>query len=277
MRERRGFTLMEVLVAIALLLVLSGVIFAFLRDVLASRERVTEVTARQRLASTIIDRIEHQAIFSLVGDSQFGSGLRGDETSLTILSRGVAVRETAHADSWRMAFADIIRTEYRFDEDSHRVRVRQEVPRITSGDDGNDRMITLSSIRAGSNDQADETFETRLYMLRFRYHDGVDWRSSYDSLRSGRLPTAIEVAIWFEPWSGSDWNEADPDPFTGHEDDAPQRLTFDMDGVFDEFEFATRADRDFRPEPPPDRIRVIAIPDADEDSFDEPPDEEGVL
>lgn len=271
---KRGFTLMEVLIAIALLLVLSSVIFAFLRDVLASRVRVAEMTARQRLASTIIERIEEQAIFSLVGDSAFGSGITGDETSLTILSRGVGVGEAAHADSWQKAFLDLVRTEYHFDENSHTIRVRRQTPSITAATKGNDQPTLSRSNLINNSEPPFETFDTRLYKLRFRYHDGNAWRNSHDSLDSERLPHAIEVAIWFDPWPGSDWNEEEPDPFVGFEEAEPERSTFDMEGAFDEMAYATRADRDFRPDPPPDRIRIIAIPDADEDVFDTPLEDE---
>lgn len=271
MMNRRGFTLMEVLISIALLLVLSSVIFAFLRDVLASRDRVIEITAKQRLTSAIIERIEQQAIFSLVGDETFGSGIIGDETSLTILSRGVAAHETAHADSWPYAFHDLIRTEYRFDENSHAVQVRQEVPKLNAGTENSARTAGRMHDEDQNTEPEYETFDTRLYMVRFRYHDGSVWRGQYDARDAGRLPTAIEIAVWFDPWPGSEWNDEDSDPFAtfGNEDEL-ERLTFDMEGVFDEMDYATRADRDFRPDPPPDRIRVIAIPDAEEDEFDTP-------
>jgi prepilin-type N-terminal cleavage/methylation domain-containing protein len=268
MMHRRGFTLMEVLIAIALLLVLSSVIFTFLRDVMASRERIAEITAQQRLASLIIDRIEEQAIFSIVGDAAFGSGISGDETSLIILSRGVAVREVAHADSWHKAFFDLIRTEYQFDEGSHSVRVSQEIPDAAGSDRDNGQTSSRFNIHRINPEEAHETFSTRLYKLRFRYHDGIAWSSNYDSLSEGRLPRAIEVAIWFDPWPGSEWNAGAQDPFADLDDVTPDRLTFDMEDVFDELEYAMRADRDFRYDPPPDRIRVIAIPDADDDSFD---------
>ena len=48
--RRRGFTLLEVLISIALIMVLLGSMFAFLLDMLASRRRVVDYTARQLAA-----------------------------------------------------------------------------------------------------------------------------------------------------------------------------------------------------------------------------------
>jgi len=277
--RRRAFTLMEVLIAIALLLVLSGVIFAFLRDLLASRDRIAEITARQRLASAVIEQIERQAIFTIVGDSEFGSGVSGDESSLTILSRRVAVHELASGGPSQRAFLDLTRTEYQFDENAHALQVRRQVPGVnetSSGDDLPQRPSGMDAAEA-EGDSSFERFDVRLYRVRFRYHDGLQWLSEFDSLNAGRLPQAVEVAIWFEPWPGEEWNEPEPDPLAAPEEEMPERLTFDMEGAFDELDYATRADRDDRPIPQPDRIRVIAIPDAEEAVFDEPVDEEDAL
>jgi prepilin-type N-terminal cleavage/methylation domain-containing protein len=280
----RGFTLIEVLVSVALILALSAVIFTFLRDVTTSRDRVREFTAQQRIANTLIERIEQQAVFAIVGDRAFGSGLTGDNVSLTILSRGVAVREIAEADSWHRAFLDLVRTEYRFDPATHHVQVSQTVPTMSEHDaDGADGIgdfrtsgfAELHSAGSRANDGAGfESFDTRLYKVRFRFHDGLAWRDSFDSRTAGRLPLAIEIAIWFTPWPGSEWTDEEPDRFEMFDDDELERLTFDMDGRFDEEAFAMREDRDFGPDPPPDRIRIIAIPDADEDAFDAVVDEE---
>ena len=47
-RTRRAFSLMELLVAIALVLALLGALFAFFWDMLSTREQVLEATSRQR-------------------------------------------------------------------------------------------------------------------------------------------------------------------------------------------------------------------------------------
>ena len=89
-RRPRGFTLLEVLIAIALVGVLLGSMFAFMHELLQSRSRAMQYTARQLAAATLIDRIESDLAVCIVGDATLGAGIRGDDTQLSILSRGVA-------------------------------------------------------------------------------------------------------------------------------------------------------------------------------------------
>lgn len=42
--------------------------------------------------------------------------------------------------------------------------------------------------------------------LRFRYYDGVEWLSSWDSALSGGLPTAVEVLVGVQPIDGGEEN-----------------------------------------------------------------------
>ena len=98
-----------------------------------------------------------------------------------------------------------------------------------------------------------------VYKVRFRYHDGTSWLDTFDSRSYGRLPLAVEIAIWFEPWPGEEpVSQDEPDDELGGSD----RLTFDAIDTFDEREFAEQSDMDLYSEPKPDRIRVIVIPDA---------------
>lgn len=236
--RRRGFTLMEVLIAIALLLALFGAMFGFLLDILATRQHVLELTTKHRAASLLIDRVEADLLVCIVGDERHGSGVVGDSTSLRLLTRSSLAGAEGDA-----AFSDLQQTEYRFDPISHQLSGSRTQPQQTADS---------------------HQIANRIYKVRFRYHDGDAWQDRFDSAELGRLPLAIEVAVWFEPWPGEDWSELD-DRFTSNGAEAAERLTFDMGDTFDESEWAMRADRDLRDDPLPDRIRVIAVPDAEEE------------
>lgn len=233
---RRGFTLLEVLISIALILALFGAMFGFLFDMLSTRSRVMELTAQQRAASLLIDRLEADLLTCLVGDSRNGAGVQGDEHSLRLL-----VRSTAPGNEDDAAFSDLQRIEYRFDAASH----------------------SLTGSRGPARNDAIQpnSFGARLYKVRFRYHDGQAWLNQFDSLQQDRLPVAVEVAVWFDPWPGDEWSD-EGEQIAGAGPGGMERLTFDMGDTFDEREWAMRADRDFRDDPIPDRVRVIAVPDA---------------
>lgn len=235
---RVGFTLLEMLISIALILALFSSMFGFLYGMLTTRARVLELTDQQRAAALLIDRLEADLLTCIAGDARHGAGVAGDEHSLRLL-----VRSAWPVGDDDAAFGDLQRAEYRFDVNRHEL----------SGSRG----------PAGQSRTDSHSFGARLYKVRFRYYDGSDWLSSFDSLQRDQLPLAVEVAIWFDPWPGEDWNEAgDDDPATIRQGEGLSRETFDSSGTFDEHEWAMRADRDFQPEPVPDRVRVIAVVDA---------------
>ncbi len=236
--KRRGFTLLEVLVAIALISMLLGSLFAFLHDLLQSRSRALDYTARQLAAATLIGRVEAELATCFVGDDNSGPGVKGDAASLSILSRGVAVH-LAQDGLESGVLGDSQQSEYRFVEETGEIEVRRMTPWAQPAPD----FVSVGPV----------------YRLRFRFHDGTGWSDSFDSLEARRLPQAVEVAVWYHAWPGE--QETQPEALA-------ERLTFDTTGGFDDAAFAQQSDIELFDEPRPDRFRVIVIPDSSsEDPF----------
>ena len=235
--RKRAFTLLEVLVSIALMMALVGSMMAFFWDMLSTRRRALEHTAMHLAAATLVERVESDLMSCLVGDNVSGAGIEGDGESLRILSRTVAAH-LAQRGPVPEVLGDLQRTEYRFD--------------------AGDGLIEARRLSIGESSTAEASFVPLgggVHKVRFRYHDSRMWRDTFNSLSANRLPLAVEVAVWFDPWPG----EAALEDASG----APEaRLTYDADGGFDEAEYARLSDSDFFEEPRPDRIRVILIPDA---------------
>ena len=252
--RRRGFTLLEMLIALALTIGLLAAMFSFFWNLLATRERIIEETSRRRAVDTLIDHLEGDLLTALVGDRVSGAGIMGDETRIRVLSRGVPVRLAERGGA--TGFADLERSEYRFEQSSRTLSAR--------------RRIVQSRGVSGAEDAASRTppgfspLGGVVHRVRFRYHDGESWAESFDSLSAGSLPRAIEIAIWFDPTA----EEVLAGAFTEGADDLgepiapPDRLTFDSGGGFDEREFAIESDLDQLDEPRPDRVRVIGLVDA---------------
>ncbi len=247
--HHRALTLLELLLAIGLIIALLASMFAFLFDIMDTRSRTAELTARQRAATTLIDRLESDLIACITADSQAGAGVRGDESSVTVLTRNVPVHLAQRGGDDPATLADLQQASYTYDLATRQISIRRRV--VGDGAAGRDA----------------EAFplDAQLGKIRFRYHDGNQWRDSFDSAAANQLPAAVEVAVWFQPWpidllddrSFGATEEGTSSPDTGLE-----RLTFDPDANFDEDAYAAISDFDSQDEPVPDRLRIIIVPDA---------------
>lgn len=240
--SRRAFSLVEVLIAIALIGAFLGAAFGFFSNMLDARQRAAAYAKRERACSLVIDRLEQDLTTCLVGDPVTGAGVAGDNTSIRVLSRSVAshLAERGLHDSG--VLGDLQRTEFRFSGGLIEGR--------------------KTAVRAGSSGGDAEPFWPvgRVAKMRFRYHDGSSWRDSFDTLQAGRLPLAVEVAIWFDPWpselaeaqiGANESGDESAEPVPDGADEADESLL--------ELDTRLRFDEAI---PPPDRVRVIAIPDA---------------
>ncbi|MFO0874394.1 MAG: prepilin-type N-terminal cleavage/methylation domain-containing protein [Phycisphaerales bacterium] len=244
-RSSRGSTLLELLVAIALAAALLTSVFAFLGDLLATRDRIRAAGSRQASIAALFDRLDADLAMAIAADPARGAGVKGDAGAVAILTRGVLAVPTARAAGLR----DLQRHEYRFDRAARRVAARQSA----LGSDGAGEWFT---------------FDDELLDLRFRYFDGESWRDAFDSAADGGLPMAVEVSIWFPSPSGGDETSGVDETIDATGVDGSNRTTGASDGGSGSS--AARAVGDDSsagraPEPParpPDRRRVIAVPDA---------------
>jgi hypothetical protein len=81
--------------------------------------------------------------------------------------------------------------------------------------------------------------------VRFRYHDGKEWRTTFDSRQAHGLPVAIEISVWFAESIQESAESTDSGLSAG--DEASEAGNFgDSISVI---------------EVPPDRVRIFAVPD----------------
>lgn len=238
-RSTRGFTLIETLVALALLIALLGTLFLFMRNLLETRRRATEFAERERAIATLVQSIENDLMTCLVRGPAGGAGIDGTETSLRILSRGVAIRSISGGQQG--LFRDLQSTEVRFNAGGHTLEGRR---------------AAADSTNAGGF----SPFGGTIAKVRFRYYDGSRWLETFNSIAQDALPVAVEVAVWFQPWPGEAPDPAEEAARAAAEAD-PERLTFDATAdPFDE-DAVLDTETMLLPPPSPDRVRVIVIPD----------------
>lgn len=235
--ERRAMTLLQLLVALSLAIVLLGAIFLFLGDLIDSRERARVRSAREDAIAALFERLEGDLATAIAGDRSLGAGIKGDATSLSVLTRGVLPDPRAP----RRGLGDLQRHEFRHD------RAAQSI------------VGTRSAPRGGAGAAAAETivFDGVVARVRFRYHDGQRWLDAFDSVAAGGLPAAVEVAVWFElPPAGSNDGLGD-----GGAQEVLDEAPSDQDMLRDTDSAREPEERDDPALPRPDRLRVITVPD----------------
>lgn len=165
--RRRGFTLLEVLLAIALTMVIAGTAMALASTLLTRRTQIDDAAARDRGIAILMDQVE-QDLMGVVAGTKGEVGFVGSEREMTLRVRGVTLRHE-----------DLIEARYRF----------------VTGGEGALKPGRVVAKRGASG--MEETLADGVALLRLRYHDGVSWVDSFDSGSKGTLPWAVEVAVWF--------------------------------------------------------------------------------
>jgi prepilin-type N-terminal cleavage/methylation domain-containing protein len=223
---RRGFTLLEVIIALALIVLLLAGVFSFQWTLADSRSRLLEDVRESQAVEGMMERLENDLLSAIAGDAGLGAGVVGDAGSISVLSRGVWLAGPEEARRWstdssgptgspigKATPGDLMGCRYRFVKDDAAATARLTVSRWL--------------VEAGLDAPAEEALVTdRAELVRLRYFDGGAWRDSFSSLEAGGLPAAVEVAVWMRR-QGATAGDGNPP--------LPQRA--------------------------PDRVRVIAVPD----------------
>ena len=224
----RGFTLLEMIVAIGLVLAILGVSVRLIDDLGDAKMR-TEARLRVVVGtSEFFDLLQARLDTATASGLDGGAGVFGDEVSLSVTGCGVRPYRLVDG-SFGHPLQDRAAFEVRISGDALEVR-----------EDGG----------------AWSPIVPDLVAIRFRYHDGSAWLDRWDG--SAGLPTVVEVRVWTRPWTEGDvpdWIEV-AEVF-----DETDRI----DGVLlDDVDLRGFERREVSPEeaPAPDRIRLFAIPDA---------------
>jgi prepilin-type N-terminal cleavage/methylation domain-containing protein len=262
-RIRRGFSLLEVLVAIALLGILLGSVYSFITTLFDRETRAIDEANRSQVAMMVYDRLEADLMNAIAsaGDS---AGLDGTGDRLTIAHRSVLVAGSEGPAS------DLQTTTITFDTR----RQRLVLDRGGDASSGPSR-ASGSAGTAETTTDSPAPYPVPIRWIRFRYHDGDDWRDRYTSTRS--MPAAVELAIWFgdetavtpgdEPTldgfltPGLEGNTDNPVPFDPRDGSNPFAPGFGMEDAFPPELVGEEAELT-QPATPPDRVRLITIPDA---------------
>jgi type II secretory pathway component PulJ len=236
-RAGRGFTLLEVLLALGMIILLFATMTRVFDDLVDARTRVRRSMFQTEGIAAAFELLTRSADAAVATGLDGEAGVTGDSVSIRIARSGVATTRLGDSSTGISPVQDRHAVELAFRNGE--IVVRDE-------DDG-----------------GTETLVSGLFAVRFRYHDGLEWSDSWSSAASG-LPVAIECSIWTSPWPDAAWPAWIPEPELDDEassDDGEAALGIDFEESFEEFEIGTILESD-DPLPVPDHVRVISILDA---------------
>lgn len=245
MRRRSAFTLLETLLALAMVVTLLFVMTTVFDDLVEARRRIERGASVVEGATSALELLARAADTVVATDEAGDAGVVGDATSLRITRSGVATSRLSRGSTDVSPLFDKHVMELALEGGGFAVR---------DGDGGDwSRLVP------------------EVFAIRFRYHDGAEWSDSWNSGAAG-LPVAIECAIWTTPWPEGvrpDWmpdvareGEGGFDSETewfGPDDSFAAEFGGDAGDAFSGTPtFLTAGD----PMPRPDHVRVVAILDA---------------
>jgi prepilin-type N-terminal cleavage/methylation domain-containing protein len=248
----RGFTLLEVVLALALTVLLLGASMTFLWDLADRRATLARGSRDLHAATVFIERLEADLASGLAGDQGIGGGIVGTDTKLKLLTRGVWLAPGTSGSSAPVAGGagegDLQATEYEFDPTAGKLSARRYVVKPGAGAAGGSGSMELLS--------------DRVERVRFRYYDGEAWQTSFDSMQKGTLPVAIEVAVWFTSLKSA----TAPPMVEASTLDQPSDDGKSAAGDAASPTASADTERKWRA---PDRLRVIIVPDGPVSSWKE--------
>ncbi len=175
MSARRGFTLIEVLVGIAIGGALLAALGVFTLNLTDTRARLAALTARVDSAEIVFSALDRALATAVVEDALLGPGVSGNESALRVVRSAVGLGGGREA-----LFAETGVVEVRFASGAQRLEIVR---------DGRTAALP-APVRA----------------MRVRYLGERGWSDAFDSGESGGFPAGIEVSIWFGE-DGADGDE----------------------------------------------------------------------
>lgn len=213
---RRGFTLLEAIVSIALFVIVLGMVFSFYDTALAEREQGQAISRNAQLARVVLDRMAQEIRQATANAASFGPGIAGIEDNefgptLSINTLTMPDKELSEVREIRQKNLpgqfDLRQIQYAIawdyeNTDSNGEPVSLGLARSET------RTFLLDSLIVGIDDDAASaendaalSFKRELYApeikyLKFHYFDGATWWKDWSV---AGLPQIVRITIGFKP------------------------------------------------------------------------------
>lgn len=215
-RLRRGMTLMEVIVAVALIAVLMGALMTFWWQAVRIRDDVARNSERMHLARQVLERIARE-LRGCVGKEELGfpveQRLKGDRRSLTMLTSQLPGKHQYNffraSEELPPAQHDLIQVAYSLWVDPE--NKTEEGEPIVGGIIRTEKK-TLNQFIVNEEDPEqvrNDLWCTELGYLEFRYFDGIEWDTKWDITEGNSLPQLVQITVGFNNITSEELDDVD--------------------------------------------------------------------
>lgn len=209
--RHRGFTLLELLLALGLLVLVSAMMFSFFFQIMRSREYGRELVSASSLARVVAHQIAEEIRAANGFVSGIGPGVTGKERQITIqtvsMPDKMLFQRRGVADAPPPAESDIHQVSYylAYDEDkTHTYAGEIEGPAPLGLVRREIRTLFQTAVMENKSSSVNlDLLSPELKYLRFRYFDGVDWLDQWDigndveGKLGNSMPQAVEITVGY--------------------------------------------------------------------------------
>ncbi|MCP4590529.1 MAG: prepilin-type N-terminal cleavage/methylation domain-containing protein [bacterium] len=211
--DSSGFTLLEVVLALSLVTVVSGMLYWFYWSTLKRTELDSAQSRDVQLVRVVLDRLTRELRQASGHSPEYGAGIIGDEHAISIITHVVPDRRLMYPRSIKDA-----KEVGQFDLEEVRYYVGwDEENTDTNGDPralGLVRRVSKTFLRetviegdeegdAGEDERSvavkEELYAPELKYLEFKYFDGATWWDDWKITQGNSLPQIVRVTVGFVP------------------------------------------------------------------------------
>lgn len=212
-RHRSGFTLLEMLITVALFVTVMSMTFSFYSRVLATRESGDQQSRNAQLARVVLSRIVDELRQTSGFVAGFGPGVYGGRdrveiNTVTIPDRKLSERRTVR-DARLPAQFDLVQVRYYIAWDDENVDTNGN-PRALGLVRRENRTylrdVVFSTDKQAAATAADaevavkeELYAPEIKYLEVLYFDGARWWDKWELTQGNTLPQMVQVTVGFVP------------------------------------------------------------------------------
>lgn len=213
--SQRGFTLLEVIIAISLMIMLMSMLFVFYENALAQREEGTKRSRDAQLARVVLERMARevrQAVGQIpgYGIGVFGYKDRIEVNTLVIPDKKLTERRTVRQNNLPSQF-DLQQIRYYVAWDEENLTDEGDpqalgLVRRVSKTYLRDAVVVSEEVEDAveATDESQLAYKEELYapeirFLELKYFDGATWWDDWELTQGNSLPQMVRITIGFEP------------------------------------------------------------------------------